>query len=218
MKAPYEKIRSQIASACKQAGRNPETVTLIAVSKNQPFEKIKTLYDLGQRDFGENYVQELLGKSQAAIEQGLTEIRWHMIGHLQTNKVKQITGIVSMIHSVDSIKLAQEISKRAEHVLPVLLEINLDEEETKSGLTPSELPFIASEIALMRNLELRGLMCIPNPKNTQDPFKRLATLEQSLRPLTHGVLSMGMSDDFEEAILAGATHIRVGTALFGARL
>jgi pyridoxal phosphate enzyme (YggS family) len=217
LKIAYEQIRAQINQACQLAARDPKSVSLVAVSKNQPFEKIKSLYDLGHRDFGENYVQELLTKAQTAKNIGLEDIRWHFIGHLQSNKVKLAVQWITMIHSVDSLKLAQEISKRALQPIPILLEVNLDDEPTKSGFNISELTASAHEIAQMHNLILGGLMCIPNPAATQDPFKRLAELEKSLRPLTQGLLSMGMSGDFDRAIAAGATHIRIGTALFGAR-
>jgi len=196
----------------------PESVTLIAVSKTHPFEQIKTLYDLGHRDFGENYVQELLSKAEAARELGMTDIRWHMIGHLQSNKVKLILPIAFCIHTVDSIKLAQEIQKRAVQPVSILLEVNIDHEETKSGFMPEEVNGAAKEISQLPNISLKGLMCIPQPSHHGDSFHRLKELEKSLHPLTQGALSMGMSDDFKSAIQSGSTHVRIGSAIFGTRL
>lgn len=211
-------MNSEIAARFQEVRAGvPESVTLVAVSKTHPFEKIKTLYDLGHRDFGENYVQELLSKAEAARAIGITDIRWHMIGHLQTNKVKQVLPVVFLIHTVDSIKLAQEIQKRATRQIPILLEINIDREETKSGFQPDGVNEAVKEISQFQNISLRGLMCIPQPSRHGDSFRRLKELETTLRPYTQGVLSMGMSEDFESAIQAGSTHVRVGSAIFGAR-
>lgn len=218
----YQKICRQVSQASQKASRTSPP-TLIAVSKLQPMDAIEELYHLGQRDFGENYVQELVEKAGELRRRGCLEIKWHFIGHLQTNKVKLLLPQTAAIHTVDSIKLAHEISKRWSALgkpgkIPVFIEVNLDAEKTKSGVAPEELPGMAAQLAEFSELEIQGLMCIPSPD--QDPrlrFSELRVLEKELHPLTHGKLSMGMSSDFETAIEEGATHIRVGTSLFGAR-
>jgi pyridoxal phosphate enzyme (YggS family) len=201
---------------------------LIAVSKGQPFEKILEAYHAGQRDFGENYVQELLEKDAQVRAAGITDLRWHFIGHLQTNKVKALLPVVSAIHTVGSQRLAQELSKRwassgRSGRLPVFLEVNIDREESKGGLDPDT---VLAEYAAMRELpglEWRGLMCIPAPEGGRsgESFRRLVKLEMQLRPGTAGELSMGMSDDYEIALREGAgaskVWIRIGTGIFGAR-
>lgn len=199
-------------------------VTLIAVSKSQPIEAIEELYRLGHRDFGENYVQELVQKATVLNSRGLSGIRWHFIGHLQTNKVKTLIPFVSSIHSVSSIKMALEIAKRWSQVktggsLPVFIEVNLDHEKSKSGISPSEVISFVKEVSGISGLRLDGLMCIP--ASHQDPrqkFAALRELEKNCQPISNGMLSMGMSSDFEIAIQEGATHVRVGTALFGSRM
>jgi pyridoxal phosphate enzyme (YggS family) len=216
----YEKIRTRIRHAAGTAERF-EKITLIAVSKIQPVEAIRALYQLGQRDFGENYVQELSKKAE--LLQDCPELRWHFIGHLQSNKAKVLVPLVSAIHSIDSKKLAREVAKACETTgrtrpLPVFLEVNMDGESTKTGLHPSELKELAEIVSQTPQLLLQGLMCIPSPEGDPSPkFAHLRKLEHELRPTSHSSLSMGMSGDFEKAISAGATHIRVGTALFGAR-
>lgn len=208
----YQAIRSDIEAV--------GSARLIAVSKTQPFESIRILYEAGHRDFGENYVQELLEKAALAHGAGLTEIRWHFIGHLQTNKVKMLLPHVFAIHSVDSVKLASEISKRSEKTTSIFLEVNIDSEESKSGIQIPELRKVAEEIHALPNLKILGLMCIPDPnrkEGSRAAFRRLAALEADLRPITCGELSMGMTADFRDAIAEGATMIRVGTAIFGER-
>jgi pyridoxal phosphate enzyme (YggS family) len=205
--------------------RVPEGVTLVAVSKGQSIEAIEQVYRAGQRDFGENYVQELLEKAEALQARGCTELRWHFIGHLQTNKVKALMPWVSCVQSVSSLKLAQELSKRwatsgRTGKLRVYLQVNQDAEETKSGVSEQDAPSVAREIAALPGLELLGLMSIPDPDvegGTAPAFARLRELEKSCRPHTQGALSMGMSSDFEAAIRLGSTLVRVGTALFGPR-
>lgn len=201
--------------------RIPPAVCLVAVSKTQPAAAIEELYRLGHRDFGENYVQELLEKARELGARGCTGIRWHFIGHLQTNKVKMLLPVVHAIHSVDSVKLGREISKRAERKIPCFLEVNVDGEASKSGFAPAEVRSAAQELAGLQNLDLRGLMCIPAPRpraaEMKSVFVALRELEKSCHPWTQGELSMGMSDDFEMAIDAGATSVRVGTRLFGSR-
>lgn len=201
---------------------------LIAVSKGQPLDKILEAYEAGQRDFGENYVQELTEKAEQVRARGITDLRWHFIGHLQTNKVKQLLPVVSAIHTVGSQRLAQELSKRwassgRENPLPVFLEVNIDREESKGGLDPAT---VLADFAAMRDLpglDWRGLMCIPAPEGGRsgESFRRLVELEKQCRPATAGELSMGMSDDFEVALREGAgaskVWIRIGTGIFGAR-
>lgn len=204
------------------AAKIPPTVTLVAVSKTHPFEKIASLYAAGHRDFGENYVQELLEKAKLARERGMNDIRWHFIGHLQTNKVKALLPEVSLIHGVDSERLATEISKRTQpgKKTPILLEVNIDSQESKSGVGISELRKLAEHASRLPGVEVLGLMCIPDPNREEgslEAFRRLSALEADLRPLTRGVLSMGMTSDFEKAIAAGSTLVRVGTAIFGER-
>lgn len=209
----YRKITSQI----------PSSVCLIAVSKTQPAQAIEILYRLGHRDFGENYVQELIEKQKTLEPLGIKDIRWHLIGHLQTNKVKSLMGIVNAIHSVDSLKLAQEISKRQQTLdpgkrLPIFLEINIDQEHSKSGMAAADTPRFAKEISQLPGLQIEGLMCIPSPKDpSQNAFLELKNLSQQLGSLTQGKLSMGMTQDYQSAIQCGSTHVRVGTALFGQR-
>jgi pyridoxal phosphate enzyme (YggS family) len=219
----YAGILSRIRLAAERARRDPVSIVLIAVSKTQSADSVEALYRLGHRDFGENYVQELVQKAEELERRGCQGIRWHMIGHLQTNKVKQVLPFVSAIPSVDSLKLAQEISKRAatlrQSKVPIFLEVNLEGESTKSGVAPSDVRAWVDRAAGFESLDLQGLMCIPRPVpgGLRGPFDELRRLEESLRPLSKGQLSMGMSDDFELAIECGATHVRVGTALFGPR-
>jgi PLP dependent protein len=223
-------IQNQIADALKSAKRSDD-VTLIAVSKTQPIEAIQELYGFGHRDFGENYVQELTEKAQTLLDEGITDIRWHFIGHLQTNKVKQLLPYVTSIQSVDSIRLAQEISKRLQSLhaqtseesrklLPIFLNVNIDQEESKDGVAPIDAREVCEAISTLPGLSLEGLMCIPAPSTPESQhlaFHRLRELEYLCRPFTHGQLSMGMSSDFAIAIQEGATHVRVGTSLFGQR-
>jgi len=210
------------------SGRIPEVpagLRVIAVSKTRTADEIEALYREGHRDFGENYVQELLEKSHELAQRGCSEIRWHFIGHLQTNKVKALLPVVSSIHSVDSVKLAREISRRATASVPCFLEINIDREPTKSGFTPEQARSAAEEISPLPHIDLRGLMCVPAPMaNSPAPestirasFAALRELEKSCQPFTHGELSMGMSDDYEAAIAEGATVVRIGTRIFGPR-
>jgi PLP dependent protein len=216
LSAAYTAIKERLARA--SAGR---PVTLIAVSKTQPFPKIEALYLLGQRDFGENYSQELVDKAEA-LKTSCPEIRWHFIGHLQSNKVKSLLPYVSSIHSIHSVDLAREISKRwiasgRAGELSVFFEVNIDGEATKSGFAASEVRDAAESVSKLSGLRLEGLMCIPAREASVNAFTRLRDLETSCRPFTRGSLSMGMSSDFEDAIRVGATHIRVGTLLFGER-
>jgi pyridoxal phosphate enzyme (YggS family) len=218
----YRGILARIAAT----ERLPGATTLIAVSKKQPIERIEELYRLGHRDFGENYAQELLDKAAELETRGCREIRWHFIGHLQTNKVKPLLPQVHCVHSVDSEKLAAEIARRQEEqrpgqALPVFIEVNLGHEPNKSGITPELAPALAQFAAGRTALRVLGLMCVPEAGLPETAliarFAELLELERRCRPATQGLLSMGMSHDFELAIAHGATHVRVGTALFGTR-
>ncbi len=218
----YLAIKKEI-SELEKVSISQKPVTLIAVSKTQKPDQIEEIYRLGQRDFGENYVQELLEKDRVLKSRGIDDIIWHFIGHLQTNKVKSLAGVVKYIHTVDSFALANEIAKRWREQkksipIPVFIEVNLHSESTKSGIDPLSVPSFAKQLLDFTELEVSGLMCVPNPSsNPQESFVQLRELELSCRPMTQGMLSMGMSNDYVSAIQEGATHVRVGTAIFGAR-
>lgn len=210
-------VKDNIKAACDRAGRAYDTVTLIAVSKTKPNEMIMEAYDAGIRDFGENHVQELVGKMDTLPD----DIRWHMIGHLQTNKVKYIVGRVCMIHSVDTLKLAREISKEAVKknvTVAVTVEVNIAGEESKFGGTLSEGEELVREVSKLPGIEVKGLMCVaPYTENAEDNriyFKNLKTMADKLGLRE---LSMGMSGDYEVAVEEGATYVRVGSSIFGAR-
>ncbi len=225
LKQNYEEVEQKIAEACKKAGRSREEVTLIAVSKTKPVEMIQEIYDLGQREFGENKVQELTAKYEVMPE----DIRWHLIGHLQTNKVKYIVDKACLIHSVDSLKLAQTISKEAAKknvTVPILIEVNVAEEESKFGITTEETIALTEQIAALPNLTVKGLMTIApyveDPEENRPVFRKLKDLsvdisEKNINNVSMSVLSMGMTNDYEVAIEEGSTHVRVGTGIFGER-
>ena len=221
--ANLEKIRERIAGACARANRDPASVTLLAVTKTQPPEVVGEAARLGLTLFGENKVQE--AKSKIPLCPG--RLAWHMIGHLQSNKARDAIGLFSMIQSVDSLSLAEELNKRAEQAsktLPILLEVNIVGEASKFGYKPEQLLMDFDRLNALPRLELHGLMTIPPwtplPERVRPVFRRLRELklecEQRLgAPLPH--LSMGMSGDFEVAVEEGATIVRIGTALFGER-
>ena len=200
-------------------------MTLIAVSKTKPVPMLEEIYSDGVRDFGENKVQEICAKQPVLPD----DIRWHMIGHLQTNKVRQVIDKACMIHSVDSLKLAQVIEKEAakkDLVVPVLFEVNVAEEESKFGARTEETAAIIQEIALLPHVRVRGLMTIApfvdDPEENRPVFRRLKELsvdiaEKNINNVSMCELSMGMTGDFEVAIEEGATFVRIGTAIFGAR-
>lgn len=225
LKDNYDEVESRISAACQRAGRAREEVTLIAVSKTKPVEMIQEIYDLGQREFGENKVQELTAKYEVMAE----DIRWHLIGHLQTNKVKYIVDKACLIHSVDSLKLAQTISKEAGKkgvTVPILIEVNVAQEETKFGITTEETIALTEEIAALPNLTVKGLMTIApfvdDPEENRPVFRKLRQLSvdiasKNINNVTMNVLSMGMTNDYETAIEEGATLVRVGTGIFGER-
>lgn len=223
------RVRERIEAACVRAGRSPADVRLIAVSKTKPIELIQEALDSGQRLFGENYVQEAVDKINH-----FPSAEWHFIGSLQTNKAKQVAGKFALIHSVDRIKLAHALdSAMSQQTLtstsqPILLQIHLGDEQTKHGFSLAELPAALDEIAQMKNLSVRGLMALPPLEETETNSRvHFANLREALElvktrlPLEQRAvvreLSMGTSGDFEAAILEGATLIRVGTDIFGAR-
>lgn len=213
-----EAVRARVASACARAGRPVESVTLVAVSKLKPAGMIREAYAAGQRDFGENYAQELRDKAVELAD--LEGLRWHAIGPLQTNKVKYVAKVASAFHALDRLEVARELSKRREGMtsLPCFVEVNVGGEATKSGLEPSALPDFLAHARELPGLRLVGLMSLPPPT---DDEARARGYFQALRELgqRHALpeLSMGTTHDFELAIEAGATLVRVGTALFGER-
>jgi pyridoxal phosphate enzyme (YggS family) len=219
------KIEERIAQAARRAGRDPQSVRLVAVSKTKPAAAISDAFACGQRIFGENYVQELVGK-QAELAQDIT---WHFIGNLQSNKVRQIAGRVDLIHSVDRLSLAAEIDRQwgaLGKVCDVLIQVNISREETKGGASSEELLDLVREVALLPHLRVKGLMTMPpffdDPEAARPYFRKLRELAREIEAAgIAGVemreLSMGMSGDFEAAIEEGATLVRVGSALFGER-
>lgn len=194
----------------------PPGVTLVAVSKAQPAAAIREAHAAGQRHFGENYVQEWRDKAQALADLG--DLAWHFIGSLQTNKVKYLVGGVALVHTVDRLDLAREISRRSVQVgttTPVLVEVNVAAEPTKAGCAPAEVPALVASARELPGLEVRGLMCIPPAEGDPRPhFRALRALRERL---ALAELSMGMSADYRTAIEEGATIVRVGTAIFGER-
>jgi hypothetical protein len=210
-------IQTRVAAACARAGRPTESVTLVAVSKLKPAALIREAYEAGQRDFGENYAQEL--RDKAAELAGLTDLRWHAIGPLQTNKVKYVARAAHSFHALDRLDVARELSKRrAEAPLPCYVEVNLGGEESKSGLAPEALGPFLDEVRTLPGLRVEGLMALPPPTEDAEQargyFRRLRELARA-QGLTG--LSMGTTHDFERAIEEGATLVRVGTAIFGER-
>ena len=225
LKENFQSVEARIQAACDRAGRSRKEVTLISVSKTKPVEMLQTIYEAGSRDFGENKVQEMCDK----IEQLPADIRWHMIGHLQTNKVKYIVGRVSLIHSVDSLHLAQEIEKQAtklDVIVPILIEVNIAEEESKFGIHKEETISLVREVATLPHVRIQGLMTIApyveNPEDNRAYFRGIKQLSvdiarENIDNVTMDCLSMGMTGDYEVAIEEGATMVRVGTGIFGER-
>ncbi|MBE5881119.1 MAG: YggS family pyridoxal phosphate-dependent enzyme [Lachnospiraceae bacterium] len=221
----YDTVYENMKTACEKAGREQEDVTLIAVSKTYPAEDISKLYAHGCRDFGENKVQELLEKYEVLPK----DIRWHMIGHLQRNKVKYIVDKVHLIHSVDSLRLAEEISKEAlkkNVTVNILIEVNVAQEESKFGLKTEETAALVEQISALPGICVKGLMTIApyveNAEENRQYFRNLKQLSvdimhKNIDNVTVGSLSMGMSGDYCVAVEEGATYIRVGTSIFGER-
>lgn len=222
----YNQVKENVKQACKKAGRDPREVTIIAVSKTKPLEMIEELRKEKVKDFGENKVQELREK----YEKISWPVRWHLIGHLQTNKVKYIVDKVALIHSVDSVHLAKQINKEAaKHQMkevPVLIQVNFAREDTKFGFSPEEAVEAIQEIAALEHVKVKGLMQIApfveDPEENREYFRAMKQLSVDIENknfdnVDMSILSMGMTNDYEVAIEEGATMIRVGTGIFGER-
>jgi hypothetical protein len=216
-------VKSRIATACAAAGRDPRDIVLVAVSKTFPPAAVRAAHAAGQRDFGENHAQEAATKIEALADLALV---WHFIGPIQSNKTRLVAERCAWVHSIDRLKIAERLSAQRPAALPPLqacIQVNVSGEATKSGVAPDEAPALARAVAALPRLRLRGLMTIPEP--TDDPalqrrrFESLRALKDRLvgDGLALDTLSMGMSDDLEAAVAAGATMVRVGTAIFGVR-
>lgn len=225
IKENLEEVREKIRQACQRSGRREEDVTLISVSKTKPVEMLKEAYEAGSRDFGENWVQEIMEKYGQMPE----DVRWHMIGHLQKNKVRQVIDKAVLIHSVDTVELAEQIEKDAakrDLTVDILLEVNVAEEESKFGFRTEEVEAAVMKIKEFPHVHIKGLMAIApfvsNSEDNREVFKKLYQLYVDIRSknidnVNMSVLSMGMTGDYEVAVEEGATMIRVGTGIFGAR-
>lgn len=225
LKENLTEVQSRVEQACKRAGRDVTEVTLIAVSKTKPVTDLQEIYNAGVRDFGENKVQEMCDK----MEKMSKDINWHMIGHLQRNKVKYIVGNVALIHSVDSYRLAEEINIQAKKkgiVVPILVEVNIADETTKFGVSKEDAMELVRQIASLDALSIKGLMTIApyvvDPEENRAYFRKIKELSvdidnQNIDNVSMDILSMGMTGDFEVAIEEGATMVRVGTGIFGKR-
>lgn len=219
----YRSLKKNVSDICKNAGRNPDEITIVAVTKTFPAEYVSEIYKCGLKDIGENKVQELVQKKD---ELSSLDVNWHLIGHLQTNKVKYIINFVYLIHSVDSIKLANEIQKHAEkinRVIDILVQVNISEEATKSGVDADETKKLVEEIKILKNIRIKGLMTIgtltDNEKIIRQNFRDMKILFDDLKQ-SHPefeYLSMGMTSDYNIAIEEGSNMIRVGSYLFGNR-
>lgn len=219
-------VEHNIAEACKRAGRAREEVTLIAVSKTKPVSMLQEVYDTGIHDFGENKVQELCEK----IDEMPSDIRWHMVGHLQRNKVKYIVDRVALIHSVDTYRLAEEINiqaKKKNIIVPILVEVNIAGEESKFGTSAEDALLLVEEIAQLENIRIKGLMTIaPYVVDSEENrlyFRKIKQLSvditnKNIHNVSMEILSMGMTGDYAVAIEEGATMVRVGTGIFGERI
>ncbi|MGC8832476.1 MAG: YggS family pyridoxal phosphate-dependent enzyme [Armatimonadota bacterium] len=220
IKTNIERVRERIAKAAERAGRNPSEILLVGATKQVPVERIREAITCGLTDFGENYVQEALPK----IKQIGPGVRWHFIGSLQRNKAKYVVGRFCLVHSVDSLELGLELGRRASAaglLIPVLVEVNVGGESTKSGVAPNEALSLVEKLRSIQGISVRGLMGIPPP--TADPeqarpyFRTLKSLFDQLDNECRQYLSMGMSADFEQAIEEGANLVRIGTGIFGPR-
>lgn len=228
IKDNIQEVLDNIKAACERSGRNMDEVTLISVSKTKPVEMLVEAYDAGSRNFGENKVQELCDKYEV-LQDKYSDISWHMIGHLQRNKVKYIADKVCLIHSVDSFRLAEQISNEAvkkNSVINILIEVNVACEDTKFGVTVEDALPLIQEIHNLPGIHISGLMTIApyveNPEENRPIFKKLKQLSIDIEGLnldnvTMGVLSMGMTNDYTVAVEEGATLVRVGTGIFGER-
>ncbi|HDZ49345.1 hypothetical protein LCGC14_0184560 [marine sediment metagenome] len=222
----YNQACERLRNALKDAGRAQDAAKLLAVSKTKPAAMIRQVWQLGQREFGENYLQEALEKQAELAD--LDDIVWHFIGPLQSNKSRSVAEHFDWVHSIDRLKIAKRLSEqRPTRLAPlnICLQVNISREASKAGVLPEELQALAKEVATLPNLRLRGLMAIPAPTEGLDAQRQplaalreaLTTLQSSLPGATLDTLSMGMSDDLEAAVLEGATLVRLGTAIFGAR-
>jgi pyridoxal phosphate enzyme (YggS family) len=216
-------IRNLLATTATEADRDPDSISLLAVSKKQPLEKIVEAAAAGHRDFGENFVQEGLDKMQASSNADLT---WHLIGHLQSNKTRVVAEYFDWVHTIDKLKTAKRLSQqRPAHLSPlnICLQVNIDDEPGKSGVSVNAVRALAVACAELPGIRLRGLMCLPAIREDfaaqREPFARLRRIQEEMQPedLSLDTLSMGMSGDFRAAIFEGATIVRIGTALFGER-
>ncbi len=239
MKDNLDNIEKRIQAACDRAGRNREEVTLIAVSKTKPNEMLQEAYQLGMRHFGENKVQELVQKYEDLQKEFTDGVHWHLIGHLQRNKVKYIIDKTDLIHSVDSVRLAEQIEEEAFKkglICDILIEVNIAGEDSKFGVSPEETPNLIQQLQSLSHIRIRGLMTVApyveNPEKNRKYFEKLRQLYVDIKtknidnihdgniskPLEQfDILSMGMTGDFEVAIEEGATMVRVGTGIFGER-
>jgi pyridoxal phosphate enzyme (YggS family) len=217
-------VRKRLEQAAERARRDPGSITLVAVSKKHPALAIREAYAAGQRDFGENYAQELAAKRAELAD--LPELRWHFIGALQSNKARVVVPGTVLIHAVDRPSVAEALARRAQAagvLCRALLEVNVGAEASKAGVPPGDVPALLTQCAAWSGLQVSGLMCIPpaveDPEQARPFFRQLRNLRDGLQPRIPALtaLSMGMTHDFEVAIEEGATHVRVGTAIFGAR-
>jgi len=215
--ANIREVQGRIARACELSHRSPEEITLVAVTKGFEASEIRTAFDCGVRNFGENRVQEAEDKI-GQLADLKPDVTWHMVGHLQSNKAKTAVGLFDIIHSVDSVRLAEVLSRRVEKAFPVLLQVNVSGEATKGGFAVNEVESAVEEMRRLPNLKVMGLMTIAplvaDVEKARPVFRKLRQLGDSLR-LEH--LSMGMTDDFEVAVEEGATMLRIGRAIFGER-
>jgi pyridoxal phosphate enzyme (YggS family) len=225
IEATLQQVRTRIASACISAGRPVQSVTLLAVSKTFDATVVRAAHAAGQRAFGENYVQEALQKMQALADLR-SDMEWHLVGPLQANKTAAVAGAFDWVHTVDRLKIAERLSAQRPAGAPplnVCVQVNVSGEASKAGVAPDELPALARAVAGLPNLTLRGLMAVPEPapafEAQRAPHRRLRALLQDLQRdgLALDTLSMGMSADLEAAVAEGATIVRVGSAIFGAR-
>lgn len=224
--ANLQAVQARIETAARACGRDPAAVTLLAVSKTWPAASVVEAAAAGQRSFGENYVQEGCDKIDTLVAQGLGNLEWHFIGPLQSNKTRPVAERFAWVHSIERLKIAQRLSEQRPEGLPplqVCVQVNVSGEDSKSGCAPEEAAELCHAVAALPRLALRGLMAIPAPAEGEaaqrEPFRRLHQLFEQLRAqgLALDTLSMGMSHDIEAAIAEGATIVRVGTAIFGAR-
>jgi len=225
VKENLAEVEKKVLAACERAGRDPKEVTLIAVSKTKPIEMIEEAIEYGKKEFGENKAQEMKQKYEALPK----DIIWHFIGHLQTNKVKYVVGRASLIHSVDSLHLAEAIEKESakkDLVTDILVEVNVAGEKSKFGLNTDETEELVRNIAKLPHIRIRGLMTIApyvdDPEENRQIFRSLKELSVDIQSknidnVLMDILSMGMTNDYEVAIEEGATHVRVGTGIFGER-